>query len=46
VKPKRVLTLHGFASEFAADLRRRGVEAWALTGENQLELRLEDKFER
>jgi Cft2 family RNA processing exonuclease len=40
VKPRRVLTLHGFASEFAADLRRRGVEAWALTGENQLELRL------
>jgi Cft2 family RNA processing exonuclease len=42
VKPKRVLTLHGFASEFAADLRRRGVEAWALTGENQLELQLGD----
>jgi DNA ligase-1 len=42
VKPKRVLTLHGFASEFAADLRRRGVEAWALTGENQLELPLRD----
>lgn len=42
VKPKRVLTLHGFAAEFAADLRRRGVEAWALTGENQLELRLGD----
>ncbi len=40
VKPRRVLTLHGFASEFAADLRRRGVEAWALTGENQLELQL------
>jgi len=40
VKPKRVLTLHGFASEFAADLRRRGIEAWALTGENQLELQL------
>jgi DNA ligase-1 len=40
VKPKRVLTLHGFATEFAADLRRRGVEAWALTGENQLELQL------
>ena len=40
VRPKRVLTLHGFASEFAADLRRRGVEAWALTGENQLELQL------
>lgn len=42
VKPKRVLTLHGFASEFAADLRRRGIEAWALTGENQLEMKLED----
>jgi Cft2 family RNA processing exonuclease len=40
VQPKRVLTLHGFASEFAADLRRRGIEAWALTGENQLELKL------
>lgn len=40
VNPARVLTLHGFASEFAADLRRRGIEAWALTGENQLELRL------
>ena len=42
VKPRRVLTLHGFAAEFAADLRRRGVEAWALTGENQLELQLGD----
>ncbi len=40
VQPMRVLTVHGFASEFAADLRRRGVEAWALAGENQLELRL------
>ncbi len=40
VQPKRVLTLHGFASEFARDLRLRGVEAWALTGPNQLEFRL------
>ena len=38
VQPKQVLTLHGFADEFAADLRRRGWEAWSLTGENQLEL--------
>jgi DNA ligase-1 len=38
VGPKRVLTLHGYAREFAADLRERGVEAWALTGDNQLEL--------
>src|SRR5439155_8234130 len=37
VQPKRVLTLHGFAAEFACDLRDRGVEAWALSDENQLE---------
>ncbi len=41
VQPRRVLTLHGFAAEFARDLRERGVEAWALTKENQLELQLE-----
>ncbi len=40
VQPQRVLTLHGFATEFARDLRDRGVEAWALTGHNQLELTL------
>src|SRR4030095_13659013 len=40
VQPKRVLTLHGFAAEFARDLRDRGVEALALTEANQLELRL------
>lgn len=37
VSPRCVLTLHGYASEFAADLRARGWEAWALTGDNQLE---------
>jgi Cft2 family RNA processing exonuclease len=40
VQPKRVYTVHGFVEEFAADLRRRGVEAWALGGGNQLELPL------
>ena len=40
VRPKRVLTLHGFAAQFARDLRERGVEAWALSEENQLELTL------
>ncbi len=40
VQPRRVLTLHGFAAEFARDLRDRGLEAWALTGDNQLELTL------
>jgi ATP-dependent DNA ligase I len=38
VKPQRVLTLHGFAAEFARDLRDRGIEAWALSEENQMEL--------
>jgi DNA ligase-1 len=38
VKPSRVLTLHGFAAEFARDLRERGIEAWALTEDNQMEL--------
>jgi DNA ligase-1 len=41
VQPKRVLTLHGFAAQFAQDLRDRGVEAWALTEENQMELGLQ-----
>ena len=40
VQPKRVLTLHGFAGEFACDLRERGIEAWALSEENQMELKL------
>jgi len=40
VAPQRVLTLHGFAAEFARDLRERGVEAWALSEQNQLELTL------
>src|SRR5437773_12473772 len=43
VQPRRVLTLHGFAAEFARDLRDRGMEAWALTEENQLELALPKK---
>ena len=37
VRPRRVFTLHGFAAEFARDLRERGVEAWALSEENQME---------
>jgi DNA ligase 1 len=40
VAPKRVFTLHGFAAQFARDLRARGIEAWALTEENQMELTL------
>ena len=43
VQPRRVLTLHGFAAAFASDLRARGLEAWALTEENQMELHFGDK---
>jgi DNA ligase-1 len=39
VNPARVLTQHGSAREFAADLRRRGREAWALGVEEQMEFR-------
>src|SRR4029453_16713085 len=35
-----VFTLHGFAASFARDLRERGVEAWALSEENQMEFTL------
>jgi len=45
VGPKRVFTLHGFAAQFARDLRARGIEAWALTEENQMELTLGTSFE-
>ena len=38
VQPRRVLTLHGFATEFALTLRERGIEAWAIGEDNQLEL--------
>src|SRR5438445_7513128 len=40
VQPKRVLTLHGFAAEFARDLRERGIDACALSEENQMEMNL------
>jgi DNA ligase-1 len=40
VQPQRVLTLHGFAASFARDLREHGIEAWALSEENQMEFTL------
>jgi DNA ligase-1 len=39
-QPRRVLTLHGFAADFARDLRDRGIEAWAINQDNQLEIAL------
>ena len=38
VRPRRVLTVHGYAAEFAADLRARQIDAWCATGDDQLEL--------
>ncbi len=40
VKPSLVYTLHGYASEFARDLRERGIEAWSLLSDNQMDLGL------
>lgn len=40
VKPDCVYTIHGFCDEFARDLRHRGIDAWPLAGETQLELDL------
>ncbi|MDQ5979230.1 MAG: putative mRNA 3-end processing factor [Verrucomicrobiota bacterium] len=40
VQPKVVYTVHGFAREFAATLRARGIEAWALGQQNQMDLAL------
>lgn len=40
VQPKQVLTVHGYATEFARDLRERGIDAWALGQNNQLDLGL------
>jgi Cft2 family RNA processing exonuclease len=40
VQPHLVYTVHGFAREFAGTLRARGIEAWALGADNQLEFGL------
>ncbi len=40
VKPRQVLTLHGFAQDFARTLRDRGIEAWAIGEDNQLDFSL------
>ncbi len=40
VQPRVVYTVHGFAREFASTLRTRGIEAWALGQQNQMDLAL------
>ncbi len=37
VRPKKILTVHGFTKEFAAELRGRGMDAWCAAGGDQLE---------
>jgi DNA ligase-1 len=38
VQPKKILTVHGFAKEFAGELRSHGMDAWCAMGGDQLEL--------
>lgn len=38
VRPKRVLTVHGFEREFAAELRAKNIDAWSAAGGDQMEL--------
>ena len=40
IQPKKVLTLHGFAADFARTIRQLGIEAQALSEDEQLELPL------
>jgi Cft2 family RNA processing exonuclease len=37
VQPRQVFTVHGYAQEFAQTLRERGIAAWALGRDNQLD---------
>lgn len=41
VRPKKILTVHGFAREFAAELRGKGMDAWCAAGGDQLELAIQ-----
>lgn len=38
VRPKKILTVHGYEREFAGELRLRGHDAWSAAGNDQLEL--------
>jgi len=40
VNPKEIRTLHGFAAEFAAELREEGWNAWPVAGATQVSLGL------
>lgn len=46
VRPKRILTVHGFAQEFASELRAKGMDAWCAMGGDQLELSINQNAQR
>ncbi|NJM37474.1 MAG: hypothetical protein HC845_06190 [Akkermansiaceae bacterium] len=46
VRPKKILTVHGFAKEFAAELRAKGMDAWCAMGGDQLELPISQATQR
>ena len=46
VRPKRILTVHGFAKEFATELRAKGFDAWCASGGDQLELPIQKPAHR
>lgn len=46
VRPKRILTVHGFAKEFATELRSKGMDAWCAMGGDQLELSINQAAQR
>jgi DNA ligase-1 len=46
VRPKKILTVHGFAKEFAAELRGKGLDAWCAMGGDQLELSINQAAQR
>ncbi len=46
VRPKKILTVHGYAKEFAAEMRTRGIDAWCAMGGDQLELSIHQAAQR
>ena len=46
VRPKKILTVHGFAREFAAELRAKRMDAWCAMGGDQLELSINQAAQR
>ncbi|MFZ9940683.1 MAG: MBL fold metallo-hydrolase RNA specificity domain-containing protein [Luteolibacter sp.] len=43
VRPQRVITIHGYTREFAAELRSHGIDAWSASGNDQLEFQFKKR---